>query len=47
MARPDDQPPEIGAQIRQGGPEGLYGLTTELVRAVRAALADELAEAGE
>ena len=39
MARPD-QPQEIGAQIRQGGPEGLYGLTTELVRAVRAALAE-------
>ena len=35
-----DQPPEIGSRTRPGGPEGLYGLTPELVGAVRAALAD-------
>ena len=35
-----DLPPEIGAASGRGGPEGLYGLTTELVNAVRAALAD-------
>ena len=39
MARPD-LPPEIGAASGRGGPEGLYGLTTEVVSAVRAALAE-------
>ena len=38
MARPD-LPPETGAATERGGREGLYGLTTELVGAVRAALA--------
>ena len=38
MARPD-LPPETGAAGERGGREGLYGLTTELVGAVRAALA--------
>ena len=37
MERPD-QPPEIGAASERGGREGLYGLTTGLVSAVRAAL---------
>ncbi len=42
MARPDDSapPPEVGPATERGGREGLYGLTTELVGAVRAALAD-------
>ena len=39
MARPD-LPPEIGAAAERGGREGLYGLTTELVSAVRVALAN-------
>ena len=38
MARPD-LPPETAAATERGGREGLYGLTTELVGAVRAALA--------
>ncbi|MDD9991521.1 MAG: magnesium transporter, partial [Rhodospirillales bacterium] len=39
MAHPDP-PPEAGAAPEPGGREGLYGLTTELVGAVRAALTD-------
>ena len=39
MARPD-LPPEIGAAAERGGREGLYGLTIELVSAVRVALAN-------
>ena len=39
MARPDPSP-EAGAAPERGGREGLYGLTTELVSAVRAALAE-------
>ena len=39
MARPD-LPPEIGAAAERGEREGLYGLTTELVSAVRVALAN-------
>ena len=38
MARPD-LPPETGPTSERGGRDGLYGLTTELVGAVRAALA--------